>query len=164
MISRVHLKTTYRRRFLFNLLLVALVGIWASVFITVFEQVDGSEALQSGATVSVEQKPIEGAGPSPRVQPYSSDYKDPFEPAASVFFQPQPVNSRKDIAVQENKGLPQITLLGITGITATVNGSNDLVYFVKPGDSVEGVQILQVIHDHVLAKYEEQTLTLKIKP
>ncbi|MFK7849038.1 MAG: hypothetical protein AB8G77_27365 [Rhodothermales bacterium] len=97
---------------------------------------------------------------------YIADFLDPFEPPKSLFKKTKPTVEKvavpqKEVIVSE---IPVLRLKGVTGVTATVNGGDDVVHFVRPGDSIGEVEILKVTKDQVLARFKNSTFNLKIKP
>ncbi len=159
------LEATYHRRFFFYFLLLVLIGVWVRVIYAVYEHVEREDMLLSEHASLLNHRshsdvPVTAGRPA-----YIADFPDPFEPAKSLFEKAKPADekvsvSKKEVIVPE---IPVLTLKGVTGITAMVNGADDVVHFVVPGDSIGEVKILEVAKDHVLAKFENTTFILNLK-
>lgn len=165
---------TYRRRVLFYGILIVLIVIWGRVIIVLYEEVDEQlETSHSEKPVATDSFTV--AWTWPARLPYVADFRDPFEPDTRLLTIPlnksrapvkkviPPTGELSQVELPQVE-LPQIALQGITGITATLYGPNDQVYFVKSGDLIEGVNILSVEQDHVRARFKTNTFTLKLTP
>ena len=156
---------TYRRKFLFYILLVALIGIWMRVIFSVYQQVEGGE-VSFEQTAEISSQGFEVLEERASAPAYTPDFRDPFEPAASLFVRRKPRVVKTKSPKPDNSAereAPPLELQGITGITATIHGSDGAVHFVRPGELVEGVKILKVTPTEVLAIFANKTITLKLK-
>ena len=158
--------STYQRRLFFYALLAVLIGIWGRVIYSVYEKMEaGVDAAAGPDSIAGGSRQLSPAMETERL-PYEAGFRDPFMPAAALFYKPRPVSSRTSLSVKPEPAIaepPPLILQGITGTTATLNGSENEVYFVRPGDSVDGVKILEVKRDHVLARIANKTFPLNLR-
>lgn len=159
-------ETTYRRQIFFYFLLFALVAVWARVLYAVYEHTVNEDLLLYENTSLLKDELYMDANVSISRPSYIADFLDPFEPPKSLFKKTKPTVEKaavpkKEVIVSE---IPVLRLKGVTGVTATVDGGDDVIHFVRPGDSIGEVKILKVTKDQVLARFNNSKFTLKIKP
>ncbi len=154
-----------KRRFLFYLLLVSVVGIWGRVIVSLQQQVevDDDVILESWNS---DKMPFPSTRMVSEAKSFSTDFRDPFEPPRLLFNIQVMSAKKKQPAKKKNKTVdfPRLILHGITGATATLRDDKNEVYFVAQGEFVEGVEILKVEQDRVRVRYENQLVTLKLNP
>ena len=162
----LNLPDVVRKRFLFYVLFVALIGIWARVVYSVYEQVDLEETVSTTSfTPPAHTTAPDTTGVVTRA-PYPADYPDPFAPPQRLFYRPRPAVAAtpRPAKAEEPVTAPPLTLQGITGETAMVHGSDDTLHFVGPGDVIDGVTIVRVERDRVLASFNKTSITLTLRP
>ncbi len=155
----------YRRRLFFYIILLVLVGIWGRVIYTVHLYVDSDSENNNAVAFSVDKTALLDLAEGSERIPYKENFPDPFEPSSALFNQESQGHAFQIAEIElPDVEQPVFVLLGITGYTATLRDSNDELHFVKPGDWIEEVSIVEVHNNRVVADFQTKTFTIKMVP
>ncbi len=153
---------------------VAMIAVWGILLYRVTAHLSRpSDEPGASANRTAWTMPPEGARPSST--PYAGRFRDPFEPPGisrrrSV---PAPTPDPQPVATQpEAPASPQPTptgpllrghtLIGVVDQTAMVREPGQRLRFIKSGEAVQGVRIVEVQPTYLVMQHEEQRDTLRI--
>lgn len=139
--------------------------IWGRVLLQVASGLQAEPASASELRVAaLPDAPPPEAGLPERAElavDLDTSYRDPFRLPPALW--PAPTQPRRPTRASQPTPPPALTLQGLIGTTALVQGEDGTVHMVGVGDAVDGARIVRLAPSGLTVRYAGRTHTLTLR-